>query len=79
MNAGGGRSGRRLILNADDYAMDAAVDDAILALAERRVVTAASAMVLSPRWREAAAALSSRPVDIGLHFRRLPVDRALRG
>jgi hypothetical protein len=68
MNAGGDRSGRRLILNADDYAMDAAVDDAILALAERKVVTAASAMVLSPRWREAAAALSSRLVDVGLHF-----------
>lgn len=68
MNAGGGRSGRRLILNADDYAMNAAVDDAILALAERKVVTAASAMVLSPRWPEAAAALSPRPIDIGLHF-----------
>ncbi|HEY7645907.1 MAG TPA: ChbG/HpnK family deacetylase [Hyphomicrobiales bacterium] len=68
MNAARGRSGRRLILNADDYAMDAAVDDAILALAERKIVTAASAMVLSPRWREAAAALSPRPVDIGLHF-----------
>ena len=68
MSVDGNKSGRRLILNADDYAMDAAVDDAVLALAERGVVTAASAMVLSPRWPEAAAALSPRPIDIGLHF-----------
>ncbi|WP_088345651.1 MULTISPECIES: ChbG/HpnK family deacetylase [Rhodomicrobium] len=57
-----------LILNADDYALDEAVDRAILDLAARKIVTAASAMVLSPRWREAAVAIADRPIDVGLHL-----------
>jgi predicted glycoside hydrolase/deacetylase ChbG (UPF0249 family) len=59
---------RRLILNADDYAMDEGVDRAILALIGRNVVTAASAMVLSPRWREAAGEIRDLHADCGLHL-----------
>ena len=59
---------RRLILNADDYAMDEDVDRAILSLIDRRVVTAASAMVLSPRWAKAAAEIKHLNADCGLHL-----------
>jgi predicted glycoside hydrolase/deacetylase ChbG (UPF0249 family) len=59
---------RRIIINADDYAMDAAVDAAVLSLAAKGVVSAASAMVLSPRWREAALALRDAPLSKGLHL-----------
>ena len=57
-----------VIINADDYAMDEAVDAAILDLAERGVVTATSAMVLSPTWPEAAEALKDAPLSRGLHL-----------
>jgi predicted glycoside hydrolase/deacetylase ChbG (UPF0249 family) len=59
---------RRLILNADDYAMDEGVDRAILELIGRNVVTAASAMVLSPRWRDAANEIKDLNADCGLHL-----------
>ncbi len=60
---------RGLIVNADDYAMDAATDAAILELASKRAVTAASAMVLSRRWPEAArAAMDAPPLSFGLHL-----------
>jgi predicted glycoside hydrolase/deacetylase ChbG (UPF0249 family) len=59
---------RRLILNADDYAMDAGVEKAILSLIADNVVTAASAMVLSPRWSGAAGEISGMNADCGLHL-----------
>ncbi len=60
---------QKLIINADDYAMDAGVDEAILLLAEKGAITAASAMVLSPRWAEAArGAGDAPPLSWGLHF-----------
>lgn len=59
---------RRLIINADDYAMDEGVDRAILSLIDRHVVSAASAMVLSPRWREAANDIRELDADCGLHL-----------
>ncbi len=60
---------RNVIINADDYAMDAGVDAAILRLAELGVVTATSAMVLAPRWPGAAAAVrNGPPLSVGLHF-----------
>jgi predicted glycoside hydrolase/deacetylase ChbG (UPF0249 family) len=58
----------QLIINADDYALDASVDEAVLALARRGVVTATSAMVLSPRWPEAARRLDPGLLDGGLHL-----------
>jgi predicted glycoside hydrolase/deacetylase ChbG (UPF0249 family) len=60
---------RNVIINADDYAMDAGVDAAILRLAGLGAVTAASAMVLAPRWREAAVAVRNCPsLSMGLHL-----------
>ena len=59
---------RRLILNADDYAMDEGGDQAILTLIARKVVTATSAMVLSPRWTQAAGEVAQMNADCGLHL-----------
>lgn len=63
-----GSGSRPLIVNADDYAMDDAVDAAILRLAELGAVTATSAMVLSPTWPEAARKLRDAPLSRGLHL-----------
>ncbi|MGA7325922.1 MAG: ChbG/HpnK family deacetylase [Rhodomicrobium sp.] len=60
---------RNLIINADDYAMDDGVDAAIIELAGKGPVTAASAMVLSPRWSDAARATRDAPqISWGLHL-----------
>jgi predicted glycoside hydrolase/deacetylase ChbG (UPF0249 family) len=59
---------QNVIINADDYAMDAGVDAGILRLAEAGAVTAASAMALSPHWPEAARAARDAPLSLGLHF-----------
>jgi chitin disaccharide deacetylase len=58
----------KFILNADDYALNAGADAAILDLAGLGIVTSTSAMVLSPRWREAGKALSPCPIARGLHL-----------
>jgi predicted glycoside hydrolase/deacetylase ChbG (UPF0249 family) len=57
-----------VIINADDYAMDGAVDAAILKLSAEGVVTATSAMVLSPTWPEAAEPLKAASLSRGLHL-----------
>jgi len=61
-----------VIISADDFAMDAAVDEAILDLARRGVVTATAAMVWSPRWAQIAPAArelaDSQLLDCGLHL-----------
>ena len=57
-----------VIINADDYAMDACVDAAILKLAADGTVTATSAMVLSPTWPKAAEPLKDAPLSRGLHL-----------
>jgi predicted glycoside hydrolase/deacetylase ChbG (UPF0249 family) len=59
---------RKFILNADDYALKAGADAAILDLAGRGIVTSASAMVLSPRWKEAGRALAACSISCGLHL-----------
>jgi predicted glycoside hydrolase/deacetylase ChbG (UPF0249 family) len=60
---------RNVIINADDYAMDEGVDAAILQLAGLGSISAASAMVLSPRWEAAArASHDAAPLSWGLHF-----------
>ncbi|KAI93936.1 ChbG/HpnK family deacetylase [Rhodomicrobium vannielii ATCC 17100] len=59
---------KNIIINADDYALDDRVDAAILELADKGVVTAASAMVLSPRWMVAARSLRTAPLSRGLHL-----------
>jgi predicted glycoside hydrolase/deacetylase ChbG (UPF0249 family) len=58
------------LLCADDYALDAEVDAGILALLGARRLSGASALVDSPRWPEAAAALrvSGSTAFVGLHL-----------
>ena len=59
---------RRLIINADDYAMAPGIDEAIVELAHRGIVTSTSAMVLSPRWPYAGRQLNLSELDCGLHL-----------
>ena len=78
---------RNVIINADDYAMDAGVDAAILRLAGLGAVTATSAMVLSPalagsrpcwtRWPSPLLGPASRP-DQPLRGRRVSGAKPLR-
>lgn len=65
------RSGAKpLVLCADDYAFGAGVSQAICALADQSRLTATSAMVLAPRWRQDACLLAERRghLDVGLHL-----------
>lgn len=57
-----------LIINADDFAQSAAVDGAIIDLAERKAINATSALVLSPRWEKSANTLLGLPIQVGLHL-----------
>lgn len=59
---------KRIVINADDYAYSAGIDEAILDLAQKGVVTATTALVCSPRWPEAAVALRDAPLSAGLHL-----------
>lgn len=63
---------KSVIISADDFAMDAEVDEAILDLARRGVVTATAAMVWSPRWAQVAPAArelaDGQLLDCGLHL-----------
>lgn len=65
-----GAGTRRIVLCADDFALHAGVSRGIVALARRQRLSATSAMVLSPRWREDAAALRELrgTLDVGLHL-----------
>lgn len=61
---------KRLVLCADDYALEEGVSTAILNLARQGRLTATSAMVLSPRWAQDAAPLRelAHQLDVGLHL-----------
>jgi chitin disaccharide deacetylase len=59
---------RFFVLNADDFALSHGIDEAILTLAESGIVSSASAMVLSPLWKESAKALLRCPISRGLHL-----------
>ena len=62
---------KRCIVAADDFAYNAAVDDAIVALIEAGVVTATSCLTASPRWQQAARRLGPglrEKADIGVHL-----------
>ena len=61
---------RPLVLCADDYAQSAGIGTAIRRLAAMGRLSATSAMVLSPRWPEEAAALMPLRdrIDVGLHL-----------
>lgn len=55
---------------ADDYAFNAAVNDGIIALAEKQLLQATSCMTQSPTWQADAERLKplQQTLDIGLHF-----------
>jgi chitin disaccharide deacetylase len=61
---------KHLILNADDFAFNAAVSRGIVTLAQKGRLSATSAMTLSPRWRQDAPALAELrdQIDVGLHL-----------
>jgi chitin disaccharide deacetylase len=61
---------KHLILNADDFAFNAAVSRGIVTLAQKGRLTATSAMTLSPRWAADAPALAEHQgqIDVGLHL-----------
>ena len=61
---------KHLILNADDFAFNAAVSRGIVTLAQKGRLTATSAMTLSPRWATDAPALAEVRdlMDVGLHL-----------
>ena len=61
---------KHLILNADDFAFNAAVSRGIVTLAQLGRLTATSAMTLSPRWAKDAPALAElrAQIDVGLHL-----------
>ena len=61
---------RRVILCADDFAVNASASLGIAELAAAGRISATSAMVLSPRWAQDVALLEpvrSR-IDVGLHL-----------
>ncbi|MDO9051035.1 MAG: ChbG/HpnK family deacetylase [Methylotenera sp.] len=62
---------KSLIVCADDYAQSPAIDAGIIQLIQQNRISAASCMVLSPRWAEAAKSLTPEirsKADIGLHL-----------
>ena len=67
---GHGRVMKRLILCADDFAVNEAASRGIAALARAGRISATSAMVLSPRWAGDAALLKEGrgQIDVGLHL-----------
>lgn len=72
---------KRLQVCADDFALNAAVDDGIARLAEQRRLTDVSAMSSRPRWPQVARRLAALPVRRGLHFNLTegdPLSDALR-
>lgn len=62
--------GRALVICADDFGMNEAVSQGIIALAGLGRLSATSAMVLAPQWPEQARALAScrTLLDVGLHL-----------
>jgi predicted glycoside hydrolase/deacetylase ChbG (UPF0249 family) len=61
---------KRVVLCADDYALNAPTSQGIVALAMLGRLSATSVMSLSPRWREDVAALREvrDRLDVGLHL-----------
>ena len=61
---------KHVILNADDFAFNAATSRGIVTLAQQGRLSATSAMTLSPRWTQDAPALAELrgQLDVGLHL-----------
>lgn len=71
----------KVIICADDFAQSAAIDDAILTLIERGILSATSCMTMSPRWPEAARQLSAQlrqQADFGVHLDFTQFSQAMR-
>ena len=63
-------SPKRVILCADDFAVNASASQGIAELARKGRISATSAMVLSPRWAQDVALLQPvrGRIDVGLHL-----------
>lgn len=61
---------KSIVLCADDYALNEAVSQGIVALARRQRLSATSVMTLSPLWEQHAPALRELrgAIDVGLHL-----------
>ena len=61
---------KRVVLCADDYALNASVSQGIVNLARAKRLSATSVMTLSPRWSDDAPALRELRgvIDVGLHL-----------
>jgi predicted glycoside hydrolase/deacetylase ChbG (UPF0249 family) len=77
---------KSIVINADDMGLHPDIDEAIIRLAEKRVVTSTSLMVLAYPDKEAINAVSKLGVDVGLHLdftsemanRRYQISRSIR-
>ena len=59
---------KKLLINADDFAQSAAIDAAIINLANRNLISSTSVLVLSPRWPQSAKLVANSPIQVGLHL-----------
>jgi len=57
-----------IVFCADDFGLEAGVDQAIVALARRGRISATGCLVQAPNFAQAAPALKGLPIDLGLHF-----------
>jgi chitin disaccharide deacetylase len=72
---------KRIILCADDYGQNSAISQAIVALIEKKRLSATSCLTTTSSWEVAAKALKPyiNQVDIGLHFNLTYPHTALSG
>ena len=64
-----GKSGRRLIVNADDFGCDSGINGAVIDAHRHGVLTTASLMVNEPGFEEAVALARENPsLGVGLHL-----------
>lgn len=59
---------KSVFINADDFGESAAVDAAIINLAQRRIIHSTSALTLSPHWPDSASQLKELSIQVGLHL-----------
>jgi predicted glycoside hydrolase/deacetylase ChbG (UPF0249 family) len=57
-----------LIVCADDFGLEAGVDQAIIALAQLGRISATGCLVQAPHFEQSAQALKGLPIDLGLHL-----------
>ncbi len=57
-----------IVICADDFGLEAGVDQAIVALAEQARISATGCLVQAPGFALAAQSLKNLPIDLGLHL-----------